>query len=87
MGLDDIFSYSIAIYLVQINLIFWSAQIMRNMTQFYINGEWVDPIKPNTCNVYNPSNGEVCGQISIGSSADVDIAVDAANQAFNTFSI
>ena len=73
--------------LVQINSIFWSALIMRNMIQFYINGEWVDPVKPNTCDVYNPSNGEVCGQISMGSSADVDIAVNAANQAFKTFSL
>ena len=73
--------------LVQINSIFWSALIMRNKIQFYINGEWVDPVKPNTCDVYNPSNGEVCGQISMGSSADVDIAVNAANQAFNTFSL
>ena len=59
---------------------------MKNMVQFYINGEWVDPVIPNTADVYNPSNGEICGQISMGSKDDVDRAVKAANDAFNSFS-
>ncbi len=59
---------------------------MKNMVQFYINGEWVDPVIPNTADVYNPSNGEICGQISMGSKDDVDIAVKAANDAFSSFS-
>ena len=59
---------------------------MKNMVQFYINGEWVDPVIPNTADVYNPSNGEICGRISMGSKDDVDIAVKAANDAFSSFS-
>ncbi len=60
---------------------------MRDMVQFYINGEWVDPVTPNAMEVYNPASGDVCGQISLGSVADVDKAVSAANIAFNSFSI
>jgi len=59
---------------------------MRDMTQFYINGEWVDPITPNPMDVFNPATGDICGQISLGSSADVDKAVSAANEAFISFS-
>ena len=31
--------------------------------QNYINGEFVNPIKNNWIDNYNPSIGEVCGQI------------------------
>ena len=40
---------------------------MRDYTQFYTNGEWVDPIEPNTIDVINPANEEVCAQISMAS--------------------
>ena len=33
---------------------------MREYRQFYINGEWVDPVKPNSFDVINPANEEVC---------------------------
>ena len=59
---------------------------MREYTQFYINGEWVDPATPNQLNVINPANEEVCGHISMGSEADVDRAVAAAKSAFDSFS-
>ena len=59
---------------------------MRDMLQFYIDGKWVDPIEPKTLDVINPANEEVCGRISIGSAADVDVAVAAAKRAFETFS-
>lgn len=58
---------------------------MREYLQFYINGEWVDPITPKTIDVINPANEEVCAQISEGSEADVDQAVAAAKAAFNSF--
>ena len=51
---------------------------MRDMLQFYINGEWVDPVEPNSVEVINPATDEVCGHISMGSVADVDRAVAAA---------
>ena len=59
---------------------------MRENRQFYINGEWVDPMSPNSFDVINPATEEVCGHISMGSEADVDKAVAAAKAAFQTFS-
>jgi aldehyde dehydrogenase (NAD+) len=59
---------------------------MREMLQFYIDGQWVDPVTPKTLDVINPANEEVCGRISMGSAADVDIAVAAAKRAFPEFS-
>ncbi len=54
---------------------------MREMLKFYIDGEWVDPVAPNPSDVINPATEEVCGRISLGSKADVDKAVAAANRA------
>ena len=48
---------------------------MRDMLQFYIDGQWVDPVTPNALDVINPATEEVCGRISLGSPADVDLAV------------
>jgi aldehyde dehydrogenase (NAD+) len=59
---------------------------MRKMMQFYIDGQWVDPITPKSLDVINPATEEVCGQISIGSAADVDLAVAAARRAFVSYS-
>ena len=59
---------------------------MRENRQFYIDGEWVDPVSPNSFDVINPATEEVCGHISMGSEADVDKAVAAAKAAFQTFS-
>jgi len=62
---------------------------MREMLQFYIDGQWVDPVLvdngPKTLDVINPATEAVCGRISMGSAADVDIAVAAANRAFPEF--
>ncbi len=59
---------------------------MREYTQFYINGEWVDPAVANQIDVINPANEEVCGHISMGSEEDVNRAVTAARAAFGTYS-
>jgi aldehyde dehydrogenase (NAD+) len=59
---------------------------MREMLQFYIDGHWVDPVTPSTLDVINPATEEVCGHISLGSRADVDLAVAAAKRAFESFS-
>jgi aldehyde dehydrogenase (NAD+) len=60
--------------------------MMREMLQFYIDGKWVDPVTPNKLDVINPATEEVCGHISIGSAADVDLAVSAAKRAFEQYS-
>jgi aldehyde dehydrogenase (NAD+) len=59
---------------------------MREHRQFYINGQWVDPVTPNDFDVVNPATEEVCAQISLGSEEDVDRAVAAARAAFESFS-
>ena len=59
---------------------------MREMLQFYIDGKWVDPVTPNPFDVINPATEAVCGRISLGSAADVDLAVAAARRAFATYS-
>jgi len=59
---------------------------MRERLQFYIDGKWVDPVTPNTLEVINPATEDVCGSISLGSAADVDLAVAAAKRAFASYS-
>jgi aldehyde dehydrogenase (NAD+) len=59
---------------------------MREYKQFYINGEWVDPVVPNSFDVINPATEEVCAHISLGSEEDVNRAVAAAKAAFASFS-
>jgi aldehyde dehydrogenase (NAD+) len=58
---------------------------MREYMQFYINGEWVDPVTPKSLDVINPANEEVCAHISMGSEEDVNRAVAAAKAAFESF--
>ncbi len=59
---------------------------MYSYKQFYINGQWVDPVEPKTLDVINPATEGKMGEISIGSKADVDKAVAAAKTAFESFS-
>ncbi len=59
---------------------------MLEKLQFYIGGQWVDPVEPRTLDVVNPATEEVYGRISLGSAADVDKAVAAAKRAFASFS-
>lgn len=59
---------------------------MKEYLQFYINGEWVDPVEPRTMDVEDPATEESFARISIGSAADVDKAVAAAKKAFPAFS-
>jgi aldehyde dehydrogenase (NAD+) len=59
---------------------------MQEKLQFYIDGQWVDPIEPRTLDVVNPATEEAYGRISLGSAADVDKAVSAASRAFETYS-
>ena len=59
---------------------------MQEHLKFYINGEWVDPVKSNPLEVINPATEEPFATISMGSTADVDKAVAAAKAAFGSFS-
>ena len=52
----------------------------------YINGELVEPKSGNYLDNYNPSNGKVYSLIPDSDKNDIDAAVDAAKEAFNTWS-
>ena len=51
---------------------------MKDKKKFYINGQWVNPIKAKDFDVINPSTEEVCAIISLGSSEDTDLAEKSA---------
>jgi len=59
---------------------------MYDYRQFYINGEWVNPLNPQDFDVINPANEDVVAQISLGSFADIDKAAAAAKAAFESYS-
>jgi aldehyde dehydrogenase (NAD+) len=59
---------------------------MRQALQFYIDGQWVDPVAPATLEVFNPATDAVLGLVSLGSAADLDRAVAAARKAFGPWS-
>jgi len=58
---------------------------MEKLLQFYINGDWVDPVSTDRMPVLNPANLEQLGEVALGNEADVDRAVAAASAAFTTF--
>ncbi len=60
---------------------------MKEYTQFYINGEWVEPTSPNSFDVINPANEDVCAHIALGTGDDVDKAVNAAKDAFRSYGV
>ena len=59
---------------------------MLDKRNFYINGKWVKPFKPNDFEVINPSNEEACAVISLGNKEDVNSAVKAAKESFPRWS-
>jgi aldehyde dehydrogenase (NAD+) len=59
---------------------------MIKNTDFYINGQWVAPVTPHEFAVINPADEQGFATISLGSAADVDKAVTAARNAFETYS-
>ena len=59
---------------------------MKNLSNFYIGGAWVDPISDATLPVLNPATEAQIGTVAMGNVADVDRAVAAAKAAFESFS-
>src|SRR6202790_1427960 len=57
-----------------------AAKVKLEPGQLLIDGQWIDGAKK--FDTINPATGEVLTQITAGSSADVDRAVDAARAAF-----
>jgi len=59
---------------------------MKHYDKFYIAGEWVAPIAARSFELVNPATEAPFATVSLGSAADVDRAVQAARQAFPSFS-
>jgi len=59
---------------------------MTDHREFYIDGKWVSPLKRSDFAVVNPATEEPVASISLGSAADVDLAVSAAKKAFAAWS-
>ncbi|WP_322036145.1 aldehyde dehydrogenase family protein [Burkholderia cepacia] len=59
---------------------------MRTSQQSYIDGQWLDPADAKAIDVIDPSTAWPYAQLRIGGAADVDRAVGAARQAFDTYS-
>lgn len=59
---------------------------MRIYDKFYINGQWVEPIGKGTSEVINPANGEISATVPYGNAEDVNAAVSAARNAFDSWS-
>ena len=59
---------------------------MKECLKFYINGEWVDPVNPQHFDVINPATEESIGKIALGNEEDLNNAVSAAKNAFDSFS-
>jgi hypothetical protein len=51
----------------------------ERLSQFYIDGKWVSPERPNDFPVINPATEEPITTLSLGKAADVDRGVLAAN--------
>ena len=59
---------------------------MENLGKFYIGGKWVTPNSKQVMPVINPATEEDIGTVILGNNDDVDLAVKAANLAFDSFS-
>ena len=55
---------------------------MIEKRQFYINGQWVDPVTAHDFDVIDPSTEDVLGVISLGGQGGTDGEVAAAKAAF-----
>ena len=60
---------------------------MEHTEQFYIGGKWVDPVSRNTLDVVDPATEQTIATIAIGDAEDVDAAVTAARDAFESYSL
>ena len=61
--------------------------ISANMTKFYINGAWVEPLSSVRIGVENPATEEIVAQVAMGNDADADCAIMAARAAFDGWTV
>ena len=58
---------------------------MLNKKNFYINGAWVTPNSSEEIKVIDPATEQNCAVITLGNKADVDLAVSAAKDAYESW--
>ena len=58
---------------------------MLDKKNFYINGAWVKPNSAEEIKVIDPATEENCAVITLGNKTDVDIAVNAAKDAYESW--
>ena len=61
--------------------------ISANMTKFYINGAWVEPLSKARIGVENPATEEIVAQVAMGNNDDADRAIMAARAAFDGWTV
>ncbi|WP_112179671.1 MULTISPECIES: aldehyde dehydrogenase family protein [Paraliobacillus] len=59
---------------------------MKNQTQHFINGKWIESSGSETIDVINPATEETIGTISSGTTEDLDKAVNAAKTVLPSYS-
>ncbi|KAF9649990.1 NAD-dependent aldehyde dehydrogenase [Thelephora ganbajun] len=72
-----------AVFSPQFNNDFFKGQVTIN-TGLFINGQWVGGSSGTFVDVVNPSTGKLLTKVSEGTTKDVDLAVAAAQKAFDT---
>ncbi|HIU63998.1 MAG TPA: aldehyde dehydrogenase [Candidatus Avacidaminococcus intestinavium] len=58
---------------------------LQDKYQLFVNGEWLDASNGATLKSYNPATGEFLAEIADASDQDVDAAVKAAREAFQSW--
>ena len=58
---------------------------MLDKKNFYINGQWVKPNSAEEIKVIDPATEENCAVITLGNKVDVDLAVSAAKDAYESW--
>ena len=58
---------------------------MKDKLKFYINGQWVESESNEKIEVINPANETIVGHVTAGTKEDIDSAVKAAANAFQTY--
>ena len=59
---------------------------MRHYPHLYTDGDWTEPITPRDVELIDPTREEAFARVAIGSAADADLAVAAAQRAFESYS-
>jgi malonate-semialdehyde dehydrogenase (acetylating)/methylmalonate-semialdehyde dehydrogenase len=52
----------------------------------YVNGRWIEPESTGTLDIENPSTGEIIGKVPLSTTDEVNLAIEAAAEAFEDWS-